>query len=370
MFSDIYDEYKWERVKDRIYSSTEDDLKNTLKKDALHINDIYPLFSPHGDKYLEEIAQISYKITRQRFGNVIQLYSPLYISNECTNRCLYCGFNAENKIRRITLTPDEIEADAEILYRAGFRHILLLTGENRQAVPLRYLAEISERIHGRFSSVSIEVYPMEADEYSVMINSGTDGLTLYQETYNKKTYSEVHPSGKKRDFYRRLNGPDRGGTAGFRKIGIGSLLGLSDWRTEGFFTALHALYLTKKYWKSHIQVSFPRLRKAPGSFRPYVEITDKNLTLLISAMRIILPDAGLVLSTRESPYLRDNLFPIGITMMSAGSKTEPGGYSEMDIADRQFDVEDNRTPEEIAAMIRSKGFDPVWKDWDREFIHT
>jgi 2-iminoacetate synthase len=216
--------------------------------------------------------------------------------------------------------------------------------------------------------VSLEVYPMKTDEYRHMSRCGIDGLTLYQETYNRETYSEVHPAGKKKDFLWRLTGPDRGGKAGFRKIGIAPLLGLADWRIEGFFTALHALYLSKTYWKSHIQISFPRLRTAPGGFHPPVEISDHALTHLICAMRIILPDAGLVLSTREPEYIRDNVMSLGITMMSAGSRTEPGGYTHPGQADNQFSIEDRRSPEEMCQAIRGHGLDPVWKDWDRDFI--
>jgi len=368
MFNELFDKYSWETVHEKIYSSTAEDLNRILHREHREPEDLIPFFSPAADEYLEEMAVLSSKISRLRFGNTIQLYTPLYISNECTNSCLYCGFNKTNDIRRITLTPDQIEKEAEFIFDRGFRHVLLLTGEHKKAVPVDMLAEIGDRIHEKFSSVSIEVYPMETDEYKKMIDSGIDGLTIYQETYNKEVYSNVHPAGKKRDFYWRLNGPDRGGEAGFRKIGIGSLLGMTDWRTEGFFTALHAFYLSKKFWKTSIMVSFPRLRSASGGFTPDYDVTDRDLTHLICTMRIILPDSGLVLSTRESAELRDNLFPLGITMMSAGSSTEPGGYTDLDVADNQFNIEDTRSPEEITDLIKKKGFDPVWKDWDRDFL--
>jgi 2-iminoacetate synthase len=326
------------------------------------------LFSPAADGHLEELAQASTAITKTRFGNIIQLYAPLYISNECDNSCLYCGFNRNTQIRRSTLSMEQVIDEADLLYRRGFRHLLLLTGESKGAVPLDTLAGIASAVHKRFASVSIEVYPMEVKEYQLMEKSGVDGLTIYQETYNRIIYDDIHPAGKKRDFGWRLEAPDRGGKAGFRKMGIGALLGLSDWRIDGFFTALHALYLTRKFWRSHIQVSFPRLRGAPGNFKPLADVSDRDLTHLICAMRILLPDAGLVLSTREPDHLRDNLFPLGITMMSAGSRTEPGGYSGLDIADNQFPVIDSRSPEEISEMIRKKGYDPVWKDWDSAFI--
>ena len=303
-----------------------------------------------------------------RFGNTIQLYAPLYISNECINKCIYCNFNSTNKIKRITLSPEEADAESLVLYGNGFRHILLVSGEHRGAVPVEYISGIIKKIHKRFASVSIEVYPMNSDEYSTIVSSGADGLTLYQETYNREMYKEAHPAGPKKDFHKRLAAPEEGGKAGFRKIGIGFLSGLADWRVEGFYTALHAHYLMKKYWKIHIQVSFPRVRKTYTGYSPPLDVSDRDLTHLICATRIALPDAGLVLSTRESPYFRDNIIPLGITMMSAGSKTEPKGYTEPSCAGEQFQIEDTRTPEEVARIIHDRGFDPVWKDWDREFL--
>lgn len=368
MFEEIYHNYDWEKIKKGIYGSTGEDFLRSLAKDTFTHDDIIPLFSPAADQYLEEMAAKSLTITRQRFGNTIQLYAPLYVSNVCANSCVYCGFSRSNLIKRITLTPREVEDEARILYDRGFRHILLLTGEDRRAVTPSDLAKIARSIHGRFASVSIEVYPMETDEYRMMAESGIDGLTLYQETYHRETYANVHPAGKKRDISWRLNGPDRGGMAGFRKIGIGALLGLADWRIESFFTAVHAMHLSRTYWRSLIQISFPRLRNAPAGFTVPFPVDDRSLIHMICAMRIIFPDAGLVLSTREPSRIRDGLLPLGITMMSAGSSTGPGGYGHPGLAGDQFPVEDTRTPEEICSLIRSKGLDPVWKDWDRKFI--
>ncbi len=368
MFEELFLRYPPEQVKRGIYESTGERVQASLQGELRNPADFYALFSPAADPFLEAMAAISSRITRTRFGRIIQLYAPLYVSNECTNSCVYCGFNVKNPIRRITLSPGEVEEEADSLFRNGFRHILLVSGENRKSVPLSLLSEIAQRIHRRFASVSIEVYPMEEEEYGEMIRSGVDGLTLYQETYDRVEYARVHPAGKKRDFSWRLAAPDRAGRAGMRRIGVGALLGLSDWRVEGFYTALHAFYLTGTYWRSQIQVSFPRLRRAAGGYEPPCEITDRDLTHLVCALRLILPDAGLVLSTRESPRIRDNLFPLGITMMSAGSKTEPGGYTRVVEADEQFSVEDSRPPEAIAELIRSRGFDPVWKDWDRDFL--
>lgn len=360
--------YPWDMVEDKIYSSTDRDFKAVLYSDFKSPEDFFPMFSPAADRYLEEMAILSNRNTIMRFGKTIQLYAPLYISNECVNSCVYCGFNIKNKIKRLTLSPDLVVKESEILYQKGFRHILLVTGEHRGAVPVSMLCEIAKRLHNKFSSISIEVYPMDEEEYSSMVRSGIDGLALYQETYNRKRYSDIHPAGKKRDFSWRLAAVERGGAAGFRKIGIGALLGISDWRVDGFFLALHASYLMKRYWKSHIQISFPRLRGSEAGYVPPIPVSDKDLTHLICAMRIIHHDLGLVMSTRESASYRNNIMPLGITMMSAGSKTEPGGYSKINNADGQFRIEDTRPPDRVVDMIRQKGFDPVWKDWDRDFL--
>lgn len=365
MFSAEFNKFNPREVRDKIYSCGPADAERSIGSELKTADDIYPLFSPAADGFLEEMARRSASITRQRFGNTIQLYAPLYISNECSNACAYCGFSSQNDIARVTLTMDQRAAEAAALRAMGFRHALLLTGEDRKAVPPEDIAATVREFKKIFSSVSIEVYPMEEGEYSLMIDSGADGLTLYQETYDRTVYSDVHPSGKKRDFEYRLGGPDRGGAAGFRRIGIGALLGLADWRVDGFFTAIHALYLSKKYWRSQINLSFPRMRQAQGGFKPLIEVDDRALAHLICAARIILPDSGLALSTREPAELRDNILPLGITMMSAGSKTDPGGYTGKLHAVGQFDIEDIRTPAEISNVLKAKGFDPVWKDWDR-----
>lgn len=368
MFNDLLNQYPWESVKERIYNSSKEDVKSAIDTEYKHPDDFFALLSPQADLFLEELAISSQKITRMRFGNVIQLYAPLYISNECINLCVYCGFNIKNEIKRLTLPLENVKEESRILYELGFRHILLLTGEDKRAVSPEALAKIAKSIHGKFASVSIEVYPLNSSEYELMVKSGVDGLAIYQETYERKQYDLVHPFGMKKDYNWRLNAPERAGDAGFRKLGIGALLGLSDWRVDGFFVALHAYYLTKKYWKSQIQISFPRLKHAHGNYTPPHHVSDRDLTHLICAMRLIQPDAGLLLSTRESSGLRDNIMPLGVTMMSAGSRTEPGGYSHPDDEASQFTVNDDRSPEQIAKTIKQKGFDPVWKDWDRAFI--
>jgi 2-iminoacetate synthase len=368
MFSEIYDKFNWSQVENRINSSTKQELEKILGKNTLEIDDFYPLFSEKADQYLEKMALKSSNLTQRFFGKIIQLYTPIYLSNECYNSCLYCSFNAKNKINRVTLNLEEISQEADYLYQLGARHLLLVSGESRQHLPVESLAKIGKKLHEKFSALAIEIYPLETEEYLFLIESGIEGLTLYQETYHKEIYEKVHPAGPKKNFYQRLNTPDKGGLAKFKKIGLGSLLGLANWRVEGFFLALHSYYLRKKYWQSQIQISFPRLQKNFGNFQPFQEVSDHNLVHLITALRLINPTADLVISTRENTEFRKNLIPLGITMMSAGSKTSPGAYTKKNVYEKQFHLQDESSPKEIARLIKKQGYDPIWKDWDKNFI--
>ncbi|MBE0501041.1 MAG: 2-iminoacetate synthase ThiH [Desulfuromonadales bacterium] len=354
----------------QIEAKTSSDVLRALSVERPDIEAFKALLSPAAEHYLEAMAAKAHRITQQRFGRTILLYAPLYISNECTNGCVYCGFNATNKVPRRTLTLDEVEREARILYDQGFRHILLVTGEAPKKVDDAYLAAVVRRIRSLFSSISIEVYPMSADGYQLMVDAGVDGLTIYQETYDRALYSELHPFGQKRDYDFRLETPARGGAAGLRRIGIGFLQGLGNFRTEAFFTGLHARYLSKQFWRSLISISFPRMRPAQGVFPPPYPVSDTHLVQLICAMRLLMHDAGLVMSTRESATMRDNLLPLGITQMSAGSCTAPGGYTDLDEGTEQFTIDDDRSPAEMAEVLRRFGYDPVWKDWDASFLDT
>jgi 2-iminoacetate synthase len=367
----FYDEIRahpWERIKGSIYSRTKYDVERALDSRHLDVAGLMSLLSPAAENFLEQLAQKAHLLTEQRFGRVINLFTPLYLSNVCTNSCVYCGFNVANPVERLTLSVGQVEAESRYLHDQGFRHLLLVSGEAPHIVSSAYLAAVLEKVRSLFASISIEIYPMETSAYQKLISQGVDGLVVYQETYNEDRYGEVHPAGRKKDYFWRLETPDRGGRAGFRRIGIGALLGLSDWRIDGFYLALHGRYLLRHYWKSHLTISFPRLRPAAGGYQPPHPVTDANLVQLLTALRLLLPDAGLVLSTRESPHLRDHLLPLGITSMSAGSRTNPGGYVHTSAAEAQFEVADHRTPEEMAELLKQKGYEPVWKDWDGAFL--
>lgn len=367
-FYDAMRTHPWRRLEGEIESRGSHDVDRALSSSALGLDGLVSLLSPAADPYLEELAQRAQALTEQRFGRVIGLYAPLYLSNSCTNSCVYCSFNADNPIDRLTLTPDQAESEALYLHEQGFRHVLLVSGEDRRVVSMEYLREVVGRLRGLFDSISIEIYPMDTDEYGELAGYGVDGLIIYQETYNRERYDEVHRAGRKKDFRWRLETPERGGAAGFRRIGIGALLGLSAWRMESLYLALHARHLMRLYWRSHITISFPRLRPAVGGYTPPYPVTDRDLVHMMTALRLFLPDAGLLLSTRESPRLRDHMIPLGVTSMSAGSKTDPGGYTQDSACEGQFQVSDHRTPRRVAEKIKEKGYEPVWKDWDSAFI--
>ncbi|OQY18908.1 MAG: 2-iminoacetate synthase ThiH [Desulfobacteraceae bacterium 4572_35.1] len=369
-FADEILRYPAEQVVEQMDATTTTQVEQALAAERLKAKDLTTLLSPAALPYLEQMAQKAHHITKQRFGNIIQLYTPMYLSNECSNGCKYCGFNANNNIPRTTLSIDEIEQEAQIIHDYGFRAILLLTGEHKKMADNSYLEAAVKRIKPLFSSISIEVYPMDTSGYQQMVAAGVDGLTVYQETYDQKLYKDLHPFGKKSNYNYRLEAPDRAGAAGMRRIGVGALLGLGPFATEAFYTGLHAHYLARHYWRSQVSISFPRICPADGGFAPINPVSDEQLVQMVCAMRLLIPDAGLFISTRESAKLRDSLMPLGITHMSAGSCTAPGGHAHKGENTEQFTIDDDRTPEQISEVIHAKGFEAVWKDWDSAFLNA
>lgn len=344
------------------------DVERALRREALDARDVAALLSPSARPRLEELAQRSARLTRRRFGRVMQLYAPLYLSSECVNRCTYCGFSQELPVPRRTLSLGEVEAEAEAIRALGFRHLLLVAGEAPRAVDVRYLEEVASRLSRRFDSLSIETGPFPEEGYRRLVRAGVDGLTLYQETYAPDVYRRVHLAGPKHSYRRRLAFVEAGGRAGFRTLGLGALLGLAPWQLEAYALALHARALARTFWRARIAVSFPRIRPAAGGYVPAHPVADAELVQMICALRLALPDAELVLSTREPAALRDHLVGLGITRMSAGSRTSPGGYREEAPGTEQFAVSDDRAPDEVARMLAGRGLEPVWKDFDRAFV--
>lgn len=361
-----------------------------LKKSAL-LRRFDRLIAPKSSGELERMARQSHGLTVQNFGRTMRLFAPLYLSNECINNCRYCGFSRDNPILRVTLDLDQVEAEGRHLAAEGFRQVLLVAGEHPKFVSGNYLSDCVRTLAPHFSSISIEVGPMEAEAYIPIVEAGAEGLVVYQETYDRKVYSEMHTSGPKRDFNWRLDCAQRGYLAGFRRLGIGALIGLSRWQEEAIALATHLEYLLKACWQAQITVSLPRLRPAAGEFTPQYAMSDRELAQLVCALRITFPQVGIVLSTRERASLRDALSRLGVTMMSAGSHTEPGGYTGQgknalhltvrgrivapdvpngrdQIATGQFEISDERSPREIAAMLKRGGMEPVWKDWDQVLV--
>ena len=367
------------------------DVHECLARSRLSLTDFAHLISSAAASSLGVLSRRSHQLTQQRFGKVIRLFAPLYLSNECINNCQYCGFSRDNPILRVTLSLEEVRREARALQEQGFRNVLLVAGEHPKFVSRAYLENCVRALHEEIPSVSLEVGPLETADYQPLVGAGADGLVVYQETYDRDVYAQMHTAGPKRNFDWRLETPERAYAAGFRRLGISPLYGLADWRYEAISVAAHAAYLLRNCWKAQLTISLPRLRPCAGEFQPLTPMSDRDLAQLICAFRIMFPDAGLVLSTREPSRLRDGLIPLGITLMSAGSHTEPGGYtgagreklhqtvrgrivelgaSEWAAGENgrqatgQFDVADERTAGEVAELIRKLGYEPVWKDWD------
>ena len=379
---------------ERSLAATPAEVDAVLRQPARTLGDFATLISPAAGEKLEELSRRSRSLTLQRFGKVIRLFAPLYLSNECINNCKYCGFSRDNPILRVTLSIDDVLCEVRSLKEQGFRNILLVSGEHPKFVSNNYLRDCVAAVHEEIPSVSLEIGPMATADYVPLVAAGSDGLVVYQETYDREIYSDMHTAGPKRDFDWRLETAERAYAAGFRRLGIGALFGLGDWRREAISVAAHAAHLLRHCWKSQVTISLPRLRPCAGEFEPLTHLGDHELVQLVCAFRLFLPDAGLVLSTREPAKLRDGLIPIGITLMSAGSHTEPGGYTGAGAekihrtergrivelaagssewagrraATGQFDTADDRSPEEMAEVITRLGYEPVWKDWDAALV--
>ncbi|MEX3071761.1 2-iminoacetate synthase ThiH [Vibrio alginolyticus] len=367
-FYERFKQLNWDDVSMSIYAKTAQDVERALAKSKRDLEDFKALISPAAEPYLEQMAKLSYTLTRKRFGNTMSLYIPLYLSNLCANACTYCGFSMENRIKRRTLTKDEVHAEINAIKQMKFDSVLLVTGEHETKVGMKYFREMLPVIKQRFNYLAMEVQPLAQDDYAELKTLGLDAVMVYQETYHPSTYAEHHLRGNKTDFRYRLETPDRLARAGIDKIGIGALIGLQEWRTDCFFTAVHLDYLERTYWQSRYSISFPRLRPCAGSspnsaLQPKSLMTDKQLVQLICAYRLLNPEVELSLSTRESPKFRDNVLPLGITSMSAASKTQPGGYASETAELEQFEISDERSAASVEGMIRAKGFDPVWRDW-------
>jgi 2-iminoacetate synthase len=342
------------------------------------------LLEPCDDALLEKRARSSAAITRRFFGRTMRLFAPLYLSNECINSCAYCGFSRDNPILRVTLDVEQMAVEASYLAQQGFHSVLLVAGEHPKFISNGYLERCVERLIPLFPSILLEVAPMEQKEYQQIVKAGAEGILVYQETYDSHVYRELHTAGPKKDFEWRLDSLQRAYLAGFRRLGLGVLFGLADWRQEAMALAAHLFFLQRHCWKAQLSVSLLRLRPAAGNFEPRTFFSDRELAQLLFALRTTFPTIQLVMSTREEASFRDSMAPLGVTIMSAGSHTEPGGYTGQGSdelhytvqgkkteqscnaknATKQFEISDDRSPAVVAAMLASLGLEPVWKDWD------
>lgn len=372
-FADIIDNYSWDETLELVRNATDADVRRVLAKASRNVKQLTPeefavLISPAADPYLEQMAQLSHKYTRERFGNVISMYIPMYVSNACTNKCVYCGFNHDNKFERTTLTMEQVKAECKAIKALGpFQNLLIVSGEYPSKCGINYLENVLQVCRSYFHNLTIEVQPMRSYEYERLTHSGMNGVVCFQETYHRDAYKFYHPHGMKSFYDWRLNGYDRMGEAGVHKIGLGVLLGLEQWQADVVMMARHLRYLQKHYWRSRYSVNFPRMRPSESGYQPRSIISDRELVKLTCAFRLFDHDVDISYSTREAPEFRNHLLPLGVTSMSAGSKTEPGGYASTPEALEQFEVSDERTPSDVTAAIAAGGLQPVWKDWDAVF---
>lgn len=343
---------------------------------------------------LETLARLSQQATRQHFGRTMRLFAPLYVSNECVNNCSYCGFSRDADILRTTLSVGQVVSEARHLHALGFRNLLLVAGEHPKFVSGGYLQDCLDALKPFIPTLAIEVGPMEDAHYAEIVAHGAEGLVVYQETYDHTVYQTLHTAGPKKDFAWRLNCPERAYAGGFRRIGIGALFGLADWQSEALALCAHLEYLYKHAWKAQLTVAFPRMRPYAGNYEyqpdPALFLPDRSLVRLITVFRILFPQVGIVVSTREPAALRDAIATLGVTHMSAGARTDPGGYTgagaddlhltvkgrRVELAEKpgcrkateQFQISDTRPAAAVAAMLRANNLDPVWKDWDEALL--
>lgn len=372
-FADIIGQWDWDETVAMVENATEADVRRAISKARRNVKPLTPedfaaLISESAAPFLEEMARLAHKYTLERFGKTISLYIPLYVSNACTNKCIYCGFNHDNPFTRTTLTLKQVEDECKAIRKLGpFENLLIVSGEYPKLSGVDYLEQVLHTARPYFHNLTIEVQPMRAADYYRLTRSGLNGVVCFQETYHRDAYVKYHPRGMKSHFDWRLNGFDRMGQAGVHKIGMGALLGLEDWRGDAIMLARHLRYLQRRYWRSRFSVNFPRMRPSESGFQPVSIINDRQLVQLTVAFRLFDHDTDISYSTREAAGFRDSMIPLGVTSMSAGSQTEPGGYCSTPEALEQFEVSDERSPKQVSEAIARAGYDPVWKDWDQVF---
>jgi 2-iminoacetate synthase len=363
-FSQVFDPLAMTELARRTLRATGADVRAALDDRTGTPAALAPLLSPAAEEMIETIARAAHRMTVERFGKSMFLFAPLYLSNECVCTCTYCGFSMGLDIRRRTLALDEVESEARTLAKRGLRNILLVSSEHPKRVPATYVASCISRAKQVAPYVGIEIAAAEEDDYRAFVDAGCDGVVLYQETYDPEVYATHHLGGPKMRYGWRMDALERASRAGVKHLGIGALLGLADWRFEALSLLAHARYLERHCWRSQLNVSLPRINPAAGGFVADHPVDDRAFVQMLCFFRIALPTAGIVLSTREHAGFRDRVLSLGVTHMSAGSSTEPGGYEQPGSAGEQFELEDKRSPDDVASRLRELGYEPVFKDWE------
>ena len=364
-FEEYLQQWPTERRSAGAARATGDAVLAVLEKESLTPADFLTLLSPAAQPHLEALARRAHGLTQRYFGRAVNIFTPLYISDVCTNQCRYCGFNAKNKQPRRHLSVDEACAEAFAIADRGFQHILLLTGDARKLSSPEYIAAVARRIKPRFASVGIEVYSLTTEEYALMAAAGVESMTMFQETYNQELYAWLHPVGPKHDYAFRLNAPQRAAEGGIRCLGLGALLGLESFEQDAFATGLHAWWLQRRYPGVDMSVSIPRICPHEGSFEVQHGVDDRHLVQYVTALRCFLPRAGITCSSRESAFMRDHLVPLGVTRVSAGVSTAVGGRATADLHNPgQVEITDHRSLDEMMDSLVRLGYQPVLKDWE------
>lgn len=362
-FYDEYLTYNQADIDKVLTNTTSEQVARIIGKEQLTALDFLALLSPAASEHLEVMAQRAHQLTIQNFGRVIFLFTPIYVSDYCTNQCVYCGFNATNTFVRKKLTLEEVEREAQSIAASGLKHILLLTGDAPKIAGIAYMEECTRILQKYFSSVAIEVYAMDQSEYEELIDAGIDSMTMFQETYNPTIYDQLHVAGPKKDYHYRLDAPERACLAGIRSVNLGALLGLDQWQRDGFFAGLHTRYIQNKYPHVEVSISLPRIRPTMGKCETGLTVSDKSLVQMMTALRLFMPRVGITLSTRENPEFRNHAMKLGVTKMSAGVNTAVGGHIEEQENSGQFDISDERNVVQMCEAIAERGYQPVFKDW-------
>ena len=340
------------------------DVRRALEGDCTSLTAFGVFLSPAALPILEQMAKKAKMETAKHFGNAVCLFTPLYISNYCENHCVYCGFNCYNKIHRGKLTLPEIDHEMSVIADTGLKEILILTGECRSASGVEYIGDAVKIARNYFSTIGIEIYPLNVEEYRYLHDCGADFVSVYQETYDPDRYEEMHLSGTKRIFPYRFYAQERAVLGGMRGVAFGSLLGLGNFRKDAYAAGIHALLLQKKYPHTEVSFSFPRIR--PYKNHAQNDSNDVHETQLLQVMlsyRLFMPFAGITISTRERAVFRDHVIGMAATKISAGVKVGVGGHDEDAKGDEQFEIADTRNVDEVRRMITGRGLQPVFSDY-------